>query len=67
VLVAIVRDPAAPVAARFAAPLEILDRGHGKSPHAHTGTDVGSPVSVVVRHIYEDAAAIQHPPQLRAV
>jgi hypothetical protein len=52
-LVAIVRDPAAPVAARVAAALKNLDCGHGKSSQAHTGPDAGSPVSVVVRHVYE--------------
>jgi len=53
VLVATFRDPNAPVAARVSAAKEVLDRGHGKSPQAHTGPDAGSRVSVVVRHIYE--------------
>jgi len=55
------------MAVRIAAAPVILNRGHEKPAQAVTGVDATSPVSIVAQQIYEDAPALPHPPQLRAV
>ena len=52
VLAGIMNDPASPQAARVSAARELLDRGYGKPPQAHTGEDGKGPVSVKVIHEY---------------
>jgi len=53
VLSTILGAEAAPLSVRIMAAREILDRGCGKAPQALTGPDGSSPLSIVVKHIYE--------------
>jgi hypothetical protein len=42
-----------PMPLRIAAARELLDRGCGKPAQAITGPDGSSPISIIVRHIYQ--------------
>ena len=52
VLSSIMLSKTAPENARVSAARELLDRGYGKPPQAHTGEDGKGPVSVKVIHEY---------------
>lgn len=49
-LAGIMRDKEQPTPARVAAARELLDRGYGKAPQAHTDGDGGNLLPAVVMH-----------------